>query len=412
MRASAGETRPGGLADAIDGVVPEVVATPASAEALAALLKEASRAARPTVIRGGGTKTGWGRRPDRVALQINTTALSRLVAHRYGDLIAIVEAGARLADVNEALAEHGQSLPIDSAFPDSTIGGVLATNDCGPLRHRFGTPRDQLIGVTLATADGTLAKAGGEVVKNVAGYDLGKLLTGSHGTLAAIVSATFKLVPRLMTSQTVHVKCADAPEAGAIIARVAASQWEPVAVDLRAESHRPAVDLFIRFASTDEAVGAQVRAVVELLSRTTSAAVDVLGGVPEATIWRAQLEDVWAGQDLVVRCGWLPASPEAIVGVLREIDAKESVRAILIGRAGTGAGHVRLSGEADALVRAVERLRARRPQIDHVVVLRALPEIKARLNVWGSHGGAELAMRALKRAFDPEGIMNAGRGPV
>src|SRR4029079_17011760 len=105
--------------------------------------------------------------------------------HRYGDLTATIESGARLTDVNRQLATHGQWLPVDSAFPAATIGGMVATNDSGPLRHRFGTPRALLIGVTLLWADGRIVKAGGTVVKNVAGYDLGRLVSGSFGSLAA-----------------------------------------------------------------------------------------------------------------------------------------------------------------------------------------------------------------------------------
>jgi len=407
-----GPTRPGSPADAIDEVVPAQVATPESAEALAALLAEAARIGQPTVLRGGGTKIDWGRRPDRVDLLVSTAALNRVVAHRYGDLIAIVEAGARLTDVNNVLATHGQWLPIDSAFAGATIGGILATNDCGPLRHRYGTPRDQLIGVTLATTGGRLVKAGGEVVKNVAGFDLGKLITGSHGSLAAITSATFKLAPQLAASQTVRVRCVDGPQAAASIARVCASQWEPISIDVRAESNRPSVDLLIRFSSTADAVAAQVREVVEAFGRTAAAAVDVVDGDAERALWLAQVRDVWASQDLVVRCGWLPASSDSVFSALHEIEAQDGVRAILVGRAGTGAGHIRMSGEPRGQVRAIERLRAGRPRIDHVVVLRAAPAIKGQLDVWGSLGDVEIPMRALKRAFDPAGVMNAGRGPV
>ncbi|MEO8482930.1 MAG: FAD-binding oxidoreductase [Acidobacteriota bacterium] len=409
---AAAPARPGGPADAIDDIVPAHVVTPASDRALADLLAEAARAGQRTVIRGGGTKIGWGRRPDGVDLVVATAALNRVVAHRYGDLIAIVEAGARLVDVNAELAAHGQWLPIDSPFADATIGGILATNDCGPLRHRFGTPRDQLIGITLATTNGRVVKAGGEVVKNVAGFDLGKLVTGSHGTLAAITSATFKLAPRLMSSQTVRIRCVDGPQAASFIAMVGASQWEPTSVDVHAESHQLWVDLLLRFASTPDAVAAQVRDVVALFGRTASAAVDVLDGEAETALWRAQVGSVWASQDVVVRCGWLPASSDSVFSALREIESVDGVRATLAGRAGVGTGHIRLSGEPQSQLRAIERLRAGRPRIDHVVILRATPMIKQQIDVWGSLGDAGIAMQSLKRAFDPAGIMNAGRGPL
>ncbi len=198
-------TREAGAADAIDGVLPRLIVEPDSAEGLAAALAAASREGRATVLRGGGTKLGWGRVPTGVDLLLTTSRLNSLLVHRHGDLTATVGAGVTLATLNETLAEHGQWLPLDSAFDDATIGGILATNDAGPLRHRYGTPRDLLIGIRLALADGRIVKAGGNVVKNVAGYDLGKLVSGSFGCLAAIVDATFKLLPRPQASATLTV---------------------------------------------------------------------------------------------------------------------------------------------------------------------------------------------------------------
>jgi glycolate oxidase FAD binding subunit len=186
-------TREGSAADAIDGVVPRQIVEPDTASGLAAALQRASRDRLVTVLRGGGTKLGWGRRPPPIDLLVSTARLNSLLVHRHGDLTATAHAGVTLAQLNRELARHGQWLPVDSAFDGATIGGIVATNDSGPLRHRHGTPRDLLIGVTLAMPDGRLVKAGGHVVKNVAGYDLGKLVSGSFGSLAAIVDATFKL---------------------------------------------------------------------------------------------------------------------------------------------------------------------------------------------------------------------------
>ena len=163
-----------------------------------------------------------------------------------GDLTVTVEAGALLGDLNRTLAAHGQWLPLDPFFGDrATIGGLLATNDSGPHRHRFGTPRDLVIGVRLATVDGRLAKAGGQVVKNVAGYDLSKLVSGSFGGLAAIVSATFKLSPAPPASGTVLIGPLDSGTVARIAAVMASSQLEPVAstftrsgTNVRAWRHR------------------------------------------------------------------------------------------------------------------------------------------------------------------------------
>jgi glycolate oxidase FAD binding subunit len=404
--------RPGGPSDAIDGIVPAHVVEPPTAEAMAHVLADAARANRPTIIRGGGSKIGWGRPAGAVDLVVSTAGLSRVLAHRHGDLIAVVEAGARLADVNDALAVHGQWLPVDSAYAGATIGGILATNDAGPLRHRYGTPRDQLIGVTLAGTDGRVVKAGGEVVKNVAGFDLGKLVTGSYGTLAAITTAIFKLAPRLQTTRTVRARCVDGAQASAFIALVGASQWEPTAFDIRAESHQAPVDVFLRFASTPGAAAAQVREVVEALSRAGSTDVDVVGGEAETALWHGQIEDAWSSDDVIVRLGWMPASPDVVFALLRDIGSRDGVRGTLVGRAGIGTGLMQLSGEPRSQVRAIERLRDGRPSIDHVTILRAPRSIREHIDPWGPLGDAEVALRSIKRAFDPANILGAGRGPI
>ncbi len=187
--------RAGTPGDAIDGVVPARVVEPDSAVELAAALADATSSGHSTIVRGGGTKLDWGRRPAVVDQILSTARLVSPLLHRDGDLTATVGSGVRLADLNDHLGRKGQWLPVESPFPGATIGGLVATNESGPFRHRFGTPRDLLIGVTLALPDGRLVKSGGTVVKNVAGYDLGRLISGSMGSLAVIVDATFKLAP-------------------------------------------------------------------------------------------------------------------------------------------------------------------------------------------------------------------------
>ncbi len=147
-------------------------------------------------ICGGGTKSEWGSSPAAPAVMLSTLSLNRVVAHRHGDLTATIEAGARLDDVNRELARHGQWLPLDPPWSDrATIGGIVATNDAGPRRHRYGTPRDLIIGIEIARADGVRAKAGGIVVKNVAGYDLARLMTGSFGIARTDHQCDLQAVP-------------------------------------------------------------------------------------------------------------------------------------------------------------------------------------------------------------------------
>ena len=199
--------RLGTPADAVEGVVPRIVVEPASGEAVGAVLEWASREKLCVLVRGSGTKIGWGPAPRQIDVLMSTARLNAVVAHRHGDLTATIQAGATLGDVNRALAQHRQWIPLDPLSADrATIGGLVATNDSGPRRHRYGAPRDLIIGVEFARADGRLAKGGGIVVKNVAGYDLPRLLTGSFGSLGVIVTATFKLYPLTAASRTLVVE--------------------------------------------------------------------------------------------------------------------------------------------------------------------------------------------------------------
>src|SRR6185503_1737047 len=143
------------------------LAQPSTPREVAAALKRASDEQRSIVVRGSGTKMDWGRPASKIDVMLDMRRLNRVLEHQHGDLTATIEAGATLRDVNDALSRLGQGLPLDPSFADeATIGGILATNDSGPLRHRYGAPRDLVIGVQLATTDGELTKAGGKVVKN------------------------------------------------------------------------------------------------------------------------------------------------------------------------------------------------------------------------------------------------------
>jgi len=263
----------GSAADAIDGVVPRVVAQPESAEEVAAILASASQQRASVVIRGGATKLAWGRLPTPIDIVLSTKRLDKLVAHEYADLTATMQAGARIDDVNRELARHGQWLPIESAFGGATIGGAIATNDSGPLRHRYGTPRDLLIGIRLALTDGRLIKSGGNVVKNVAGYDLGKLMSGSFGSLAAIVSATFKLTPLPAASTTLIATFDNAAGLVAAVSAITSSQLEASTCEVQASAlHSPAkaghYRLLLKFESTPGALNAHVqkaRALIDVI---------------------------------------------------------------------------------------------------------------------------------------------------
>lgn len=407
--------RPGIPSDAIDEVVPRFVAEPESPEALAQTLALASTERMQTVIRGGGTKTGWGRPPAAVDLVVSTARLNRLIIHRHGDLTATVQAGMRLQDLNDVLRAQGQWLPVESAFAGATVGGLVATNDAGPSRHRNGTPRDLVIGITLALTDGRLVKSGGTVVKNVAGYDLGKLVSSSHGTLAGIADITFKLVPIPAASSTLLAVYSDPDAMTRDVAALAASQVEPAAFDISVGTaiDHPAADstqdrlykLKLRVATSPAATDAQIASARALVSGEAI----VMTGEGERGAWTSSLAASWCG-DAAVRLSWLPANLPAVLALTTGMHDATGAAAALVGRA-AGTGVMRLVGPPPALAAAVNRLRGS-AAVGHVVVLRASRELKALVDVWGPPQDAERVLQSLKQMFDPAGILNAGRGPI
>jgi glycolate oxidase FAD binding subunit len=396
------------------------IVQPSTAREVAAAMKRASDERLSMVIRGAGTKIDWGRPAARIDVMLDMRRLNRVLAHAHGDLTATVEAGATLREVNDALSRLGQGLPLDPPFADeATIGGILATNDSGPLRHRYGAPRDLILGVQLATTDGVLSKAGGQVVKNVAGYDLSKLVAGSFGSLAAIISATFKLSPIPEASKTMRVAVADDASLAQVVRTVMASQLEPIAFEVHvrstqnsqntqtrnisADSASSALNVVLRFASLPTVVDAQVAAASDALGAGATS-IDVVDGDAEQTLWRALATQLWDAPGAIVRVSWLPSSIAALVGELPP-------GAEMIGRASVGTGLVRIGGDDLEQAGVIGRLR-HSPHVGNVVVMRGSAGLKALVDVWGSQGDRQRLLSSMKRAFDPNGVLNAGRGPL
>ena len=376
---------------------------PSSSADLAELLVRASEQRQTIAIEGAGTKRGWGSIAAPADLTISTRSMSAVVAHRHADLTATVQAGATLADVNRELAQHGQWIALDPPFADrATIGGILATNDSGPRRHRFGAPRDQIIGVEIVRVDGIVAKAGGIVVKNVAGYDLGRLMTASFGSLAAIASATFKLYPMAPASRTVIV---DAHDMTPIVAALSASQLTPTAIELETHPSR----LLVRFESI-EAAAEQQAAQAASIAASHGGRATIVGAAEEAALWDAHAQRPWSSEGAVVKLTLLPAEVGPTLAFLGE--RLRDVEWEAIGRAGVGVLLARVNGDVAGQRHAIDTLRARLPPgRGSVVMLRASDELKQMVDVWGAAGDALPVMRAIKDQFDPDRRLNPGRGP-
>ena len=401
-----GALRRGASTDAVDGVVPRLVVEPATPKAVGKILEWASRENLCTLVRGAGTKLGWGSPPRPIDLLISTVRLNAVVAHRHGDLTATVQAGATLGTVNGLLGQHRQWIPLDPPSANrATIGGIVATNDSGPRRHRYGTPRDLIIGVEFARADGRLAKGGGIVVKNVAGYDLPRLMTGSFGSLGVILTATFKLYPLTAASKTLVVECPTTADLEGLTGRILRSPLTPTALEFATDPLR----LMVRFESIDASVEQQSDAAKALLDGR-GLTTRIADGSEEAALWSDHARVAGPESFALLKVSVLPAELAATLGAIERLAGKGGYRAA--GRAGAGVFVLCILGDVQLQKRVTEGLRdALPPGRGSAVVVEGTVELKSHVDVWGPVGDGLPLMRTVKQHFDPRGVVGAGRGP-
>jgi glycolate oxidase FAD binding subunit len=368
---------------------------PATADAAAALLRDASAADGHVRFRGGGTHASWGNVTPEPDLELSTAGLDELVEHNVGDLTAVVQAGVPLARLHQTFAAEGQMLALDpplGADDAVTIGGVVATGDSGPLRHRFGAARDLVLGLTVALSDGTVARAGGKVIKNVAGYDLAKLFSGSFGTLGLIVQVSLRLTPLPQTTATGIAHSDDPRALAGAAATLASASLEPTCLDIGWAKGRGAV--MARFAGATAAE--QATAALALLDRFESEVTE-----DDAGVWSGQREHQRSADGVIVRVSGRPAELE------RVLRAAEHHGATVVGRAAQGLSWIGLAaGDPEAAVAAVADLRARLSPAP-CTVLDAPAAVRTALDPWGEADALEL-MRRVKRRFDPAGACNPG----
>lgn len=381
---------------------------PADAAGVAAKLKWANDEGLAVSVHGAGTKQSWSARAGRTDVVLSTLGLNAPADHVPGDLVATVSAGTSLDAVNDVLRRERQWLPLDPACSNrATIGGIISTNDSGPRRHRFGTPRDLIIGIEIALADGRIARAGGRVVKNVAGYDLSKLLCGSLGSLAVVTSATFKLAPLPPVSATLVASLPDARSAGALAVALGGSTLTPSTVELQSPPHR----LLIRFETSPRATERQVAAATSLCA-THGAATEVLTGQAEADAWIAHERRMADDAGTIVKLATLATDVAGMLSRVETLTAEHGIGYTAAGRAALGVIFVRLVGDPgshDAIVGELRREAAARR--GSAVLLAAPPGLKERLGAWGPNSDAVPIMRAVKARFDPRGTLNPGREP-
>ncbi len=406
----------------VDGVIPSAVVAPRTIEELAELMRLASDRGLSVVPWGGGTKMGLGNPPSAVDVVILTTSLNGLISHEAADLTVAVQAGMSLASLQERLAEQGQYLPLQAPLPRrSTIGGILATAASGPWRLAYGSPRDWLIGSSVVLADGTQAKSGGQVVKNVTGYDLNKLYAGSLGTLAVIVGATFKVSPLPAQASVVAASFASVEAAMDASQKLLAGLYLPRALQLVAgrpgswlpqfpDSDDVEACLLVEHAGGTQAVSVKIAETQNLLTHNGAVSVqDFSQGDP----WQAITDMGWVDThpgDLLLRAMTQPSLLPALVLGLQGSDAPPRMAA------DPGYGLIRLMWPGqegalteDRMVEAINELRAAARSLDgHLVVERCPLAVKEQVDVWGDVEAAGL-MRRIKDRLDPQGTLNPGR---
>ncbi|HVP65939.1 MAG TPA: FAD-binding oxidoreductase [Anaeromyxobacteraceae bacterium] len=399
--------RPGTESDAILGVVPGVVFEPETVDEATSALARCARDRLTVGFVGGGTELGLGCPPSELDVLVRTTGLGRVIEYAPSDQVVVAEAGMPLAALQRVLAPQGQWLALDPPWPDrATLGGIVATNAFGPRRARFGSARDLVLGVSFVRADGTAAKAGGKVVKNVAGFDLPRLMVGALGTLGLLTSVTFRVHPLPEAAATVLFPGADASSATALVAALRAAQLEPTSTAALAVSDR--FDLAVRFEGFAAGVAGQVE-------RLVAAAREV--GLAGERLADAQAAAFFARHDAVREMGPLRVKVSAPPSRFPEV--ARSVLPPLLGElspAGAafypslGLGFV-AGRPADARAGAAV-LSARtgaRAVGGSLVVCEAPQELRPSVDVWGAVPPAFALMQRVKNRLDPDRRLNRGR---
>lgn len=405
---------------AVDGREPSAVHRPTDLEAVAAALRAAHAAGQAVIPWGAGSQMGLGAPPARYDVALDLSGLDAIIEHDVPNLTITAQAGTRLSSLQAALAETGQFLPLDPPYPNATIGGLIATNASGGWRLGYGTLRDLVLGVRLVLADGTALKLGGKTMKNVAGYDLIKLVVGSLGTLGVVAEATLRAYAHPAVSRTLSVfTFPDADKAASLTARILDLRFGPTALDIFS-SAEGAYIVLARLEGEPEAVDALAASIDSLAQDLPWLRVQVADTAASAELWRAASTGgaYWNGPQVsyavTVRVGVPISAVGPFLADVRAVADRFDVPRLVTMHAGSGAGYVHLGAlrsqtTVEALADAALALRgAAETHGGHAVLEAAPPQVKARVPVWGPTAAPDL-MAEIKRQFDPTNSLNPGR---
>lgn len=396
--ATAGNAVEATEADAVAEVPARWVAAPGSTQEAAALLRVAAGHDLRVVVRGRGTALHWAPPPRELDLVVSTHRLAGVTEYVAGDLVALVGAGTTIDAVNAHAGEHGQQLALDQPIEGSSVAGAMSTTRSGPRRLLYGSPRDLVLGTTMVRADGVVARAGGKVVKNVAGYDLAKLLGGAYGTLGLITELVVRLHPRPLVSRWLS-RTLPATEAASVALGLAGSQLAPTAVEVRRTAGSDDATVLILLEGTERGVGERAADAARLLGPDSDTAADI------ATADLARLD---AGDDdTVVKVAVPLTGVLHVLAAARAAEQRHGVACRVQGSAGAGVLYAVLTGSVDGVAATVESLRSVAVG-GSAVVLQAPPAVRDQVDSWGPVAALDL-MRRVKDEFDPSHRFAPGR---
>jgi glycolate oxidase FAD binding subunit len=390
-------------------LLPVGIVTPHTVEQLSAVVAKLHQDRIAMVPMGSGSKLDWGAPVSQPAVFISTEHLNKVVDHAIGDLTVTAQSGIKFEALQSILQQSGQFLAIDPSYPSGTIGGIVATGDSGALRHRYNSVRDMVLGIEFVRSDGKIVKAGGRVVKNVAGYDLMKLLTGSYGTLGILTQVTVRLYPNQEASQTILL-AGDAEILQRAIQRILNSGLTPSAMNLLSVGVMKVLELgsaggltmglLIQFQGLTESVQEQCDRVLELgksMSLNTEIqAIDQL-------LWNQVSHSMMQGE---VVCKWAVRSNQT-VSTLLQVQAMVP-DAIARFHVSGGLGQLQLKGDVTGDV--VQKIRSIcELNGGFLTILTAPSTLKSKLDIWGFRGNGESWMRSIQQQFDPLNILSPGR---
>ncbi len=398
---------------AVDGLVPKAAVFPASEEELSALLKEANEERWAVAPKGSGNGDRLGNLPERLDVVVGTGMLPHLIDHNPGDLTVSAGAGTKFGLLQERLAEAGQWLPLDPPLAGRrTVGGILAANLAGPLSLSHGAARDFVLGVRVASAGGVVTKSGGNVVKNVTGFDLPKLHIGALGTLGIILQATFKVIPLPKEDMTLAAEFDDSDKAVDVCRQIADSQYTGEAIELISGSEgRNRV--YARFLGSVSSVEVRLEKGKSLLEQAGAENVDTLAQDEARARWNAVADFGWNGsaeEEAALRLGCLPSKTNSVIGAVSEYCAQNGYSWEMAAGPARGVVRCKIQAPPDRMSAAVSDLRSIAASEDGYALVEQAPlGAKAELDVWGDPGPALHLMRRLKDRMDPNRILNPGR---